>query len=134
MTSEFAGHVRELRRLVTKHDEIGAVGHFDVRVKCLAPQFAGQLLGASGPAIGDQHGVAPAACERTRHVASADQTDKHLLKSIAGGNAPTNPTLQLWLKKPFSSNSARCSADTSTLRGVSRNTLSAIRCMPPSSA
>src|SRR5581483_3988432 len=40
-----------------------------------------------------------------------------------------------WLKKPpRSSIRARSSADTSTLRGVSRNTLSATRCMPPSSA
>ena len=39
-----------------------------------------------------------------------------------------------WLKKPFSINRARSSAETSTLRGVRRKTLSAIRCMPPSSA
>ena len=43
-------------------------------------------------------------------------------------------TAQDWLKKPFSISRARSSAETSTLRGVSRNTLSAIRCMPPSSA
>src|SRR5215212_7831873 len=40
-----------------------------------------------------------------------------------------------WLKKPpRSMRRARSSALTSTLRGVSRKTLSAIRCMPPSSA
>src|SRR6202034_902159 len=39
-----------------------------------------------------------------------------------------------WLKKPFSINLARSSAEISTLRGVSMKTLSAIRCMPPSSA
>ena len=39
-----------------------------------------------------------------------------------------------WLKKPFSIRRARSSAETSTLRGVSRKTLSAIRCIPPSSA
>src|SRR5215212_4786321 len=40
-----------------------------------------------------------------------------------------------WLKKPpRSSRRARSSALTSTLRGVSRKTLSATRCMPPSSA
>ena len=39
-----------------------------------------------------------------------------------------------WLKKPFSIRLARSSADTSTLRGVSRKTLSAIRCIPPSRA
>ena len=41
---------------------------------------------------------------------------------------------QDWLKKPFSISRARSSAEISTLRGVSMNTLSAIRCMPPSSA
>ena len=41
---------------------------------------------------------------------------------------------QDWLKKPFSIRRARSSAETSTFRGVSRNTLSAMRCMPPSSA
>ena len=40
-----------------------------------------------------------------------------------------------WLKKPpLSSMRARSSADTSTLRGVSRKTLSATRCMLPFSA
>src|SRR3954449_13070172 len=40
-----------------------------------------------------------------------------------------------WLKKPPRSIiRARSSAETSTLRGVSRNTLSAIRCIPPSRA
>src|SRR6478752_5841672 len=40
-----------------------------------------------------------------------------------------------WLKNPpRSSSAARCSADTSTFRGVSRNTLSATRCIPPLSA
>src|SRR6185437_8439942 len=40
-----------------------------------------------------------------------------------------------WLKKPPRSIiRARSSAETSTFRGVRRNTLSAIRCMPPSSA
>src|SRR5918994_461707 len=40
-----------------------------------------------------------------------------------------------WLKKPpRSSIRARSSADTSTLRGVNRKTLSATRCIPPSRA
>jgi len=39
-----------------------------------------------------------------------------------------------WLKKPFSISRARSSAETSTLRGVRRKTLSAMRCIPPSSA
>ena len=70
----------------------------------------------------------PAARERAGHVARTDQPDDQ--GRLLGRGAGT----QLWLKKPFSSSRARSSADTSTLRGVSRNTLSAIRCMPPSSA
>ncbi len=50
------------------------------------------------------------------------------------GSVAAHAAAQDWLKKPFSISRARSSADTSTLRGVSRNTLSAIRCMPPSSA
>src|SRR3954469_24492050 len=41
---------------------------------------------------------------------------------------------QAWLKNPRSSRRARSSAETCTFRGVSRKTLSATRCMPPSSA
>src|SRR2546429_6730494 len=45
------------------------------------------------------------------------------------------PAPQAWLKKPpRSSKLARSSAETSTFRGVSRKTLSATRCIPPSSA
>jgi hypothetical protein len=39
-----------------------------------------------------------------------------------------------WLKKPFSISCARSSAEIETLAGVSMKTLSAMRCMPPSSA
>ena len=41
---------------------------------------------------------------------------------------------QDWLKKPFSTSRAFSSAETSTLRGVSRKVFSAIFCIPPSSA
>ena len=44
------------------------------------------------------------------------------------------PAAQHWLKKPFSISRARSSEESSTLRGVSRKTLSAMRCMPPSRA
>ncbi len=47
---------------------------------------------------------------------------------------PTAARRQLWLKKPFSTRRAFSSAETSTLAGVSRKVLSAIRCMPPSRA
>ena len=55
----------------------------------------------------------------------------------APGNAgfPRWAAPQAWLKKPPRSRSrARSSAETSTFRGVSRKTLSATRCIPPSSA
>ena len=39
-----------------------------------------------------------------------------------------------WLKKPFSTRRACSSAETSTLRGVSRKVLSATFCIPPSIA
>jgi hypothetical protein len=56
------------------------------------------------------------------------------MRAWAASPRVCQPRPQLWLKKPFSMIRARSSAETSTLRGVSRNTLSAIRCMPPSSA
>src|SRR5712691_1374636 len=52
---------------------------------------------------------------------------------VRAGRRESSP--YAWLKKPpRSSQRARSSALTSTFRGVSRNTLSATRCMPPSSA
>jgi len=79
------------------------------------------LLDFAGPGslrqqVRAQHGLRPSSDERPGHVATADEADHD------------------WLKKPFSMSRARSSAEISTLRGVSMNTLSAIRCMPPSRA
>ena len=73
--------------------------------------------------------LADPAGERRRHVPRSDKSELHGPAAYWG-----EPARQDWLKKPFSISRARSSADTSTLRGVSRNTLSAIRCIPPSSA
>ena len=61
----------------------------------------------------------------------ADAPDPHEAR-LRGGE--TAARAQDWLKKPFSISCARSSAEISTLRGVSMKTLSAMRCMPPSSA
>src|SRR5437667_211020 len=53
---------------------------------------------------------------------------------ILGEERSSSPGCYAWLKKPRSSMRARSSADSSTSLGVRRKTLSAIRCMPPSSA
>ena len=53
--------------------------------------------------------------------------------TFTGGTLPAEQAYD-WLKKPFSISRARSSAETSTLRGVRRKTLSAMRCMPPSRA
>ena len=56
------------------------------------------------------------------------------LEKFKNGHRHSGVTPSASLKKPFSISRARSSAETSTLRGVSRKTLSAIRCIPPSSA
>ena len=57
--------------------------------------------------------------------------DAHAARFAPNGSSPV---AYAWLKKPRSSIRARSSADSSTSRGVRRKTLSAIRCIPPSSA
>src|SRR5207253_2151425 len=68
----------------------------------------------------------------------ADRVEHHAAPFVASVTFPTSLVTDCyyaWLKKPPRSNiAARCSAETSTLRGVSRKTLSATRCMPPFSA
>ena len=68
-----------------------------------------------------------ATCARRRAASAARATGR-------GGIGGDAPAPSYWLKKPFSISCARSSAEISTLRGVSMKTLSAIRCMPPSSA
>ena len=103
----------------------------------LGERLAADLLGERLRALRrrasvHEHGLAPAARERARHVARADEPDLHAAVKRTGSAAQPPP--QDWLKKPFSISRARSSAEISTLRGVSMKTLSAIRCMPPSSA
>ena len=80
------------------------------------PTSSASCLGAIRQQIRAEHRLSPSPDERPGHVAAADEADHD------------------WLKKPFSMSLARSSAEISTLRGVSMNTLSAIRCMPPSRA
>ena len=100
----------------------------------LAAHLRGQAARALGERVGAQQRPAPPARQRASHVAAADQTDLHEISNMIA--TPRGPDMapQDWLKKPFSMSRARSSAEISTLRGVSMKTLSAIRCMPPSSA
>src|SRR3954471_1333041 len=68
----------------------------------------------------------------TRHLPGARAAQAWASEGTSG----PGPVLlgQAWLKKPRSSRRARSSAETCTFRGVSRKTLSATRCMPPSRA
>src|ERR687886_2094125 len=64
-----------------------------------------------------------------------EQTESGDLRAHQEGVRAGPVASYAWLKKPpRSSRRARSSAETSTFRGVSRNTLSATRCMPPFSA
>src|ERR671939_1437350 len=64
-----------------------------------------------------------------------EQTESGDLRAHQKGVRPDAVASYAWLKKPpRSSRRARSSAETSTFRGVRRNTLSATRCMPPFSA
>src|SRR5919109_2866160 len=64
-----------------------------------------------------------------------EQTKRGDICAHQSGIRPRAAASYAWLKKPpRSSRRARSSAETSTFRGISRNTLSATRCMPPSSA
>ncbi len=118
---------------MAEDDEVGAVAHGGVRFQ---GRPAGLVRKRPGLVAGDvrdqQLGTVTAAGEparkRARHVPRTDQTDLHRAARISARDRYD------WLKKPFSTNRARSSAETSTLRGVSRKVLSAIRCIPPSSA
>src|ERR671937_489075 len=64
-----------------------------------------------------------------------EQTERGDLCAHQREVRPGSAASYAWLKKPpRSSRRARSSAETSTFCGVSRNTLSATRCMPPFSA
>src|SRR4051812_38361712 len=81
------------------------------------------------------------ALQRRRRVGKHDHAgadiahDAWILRNLRDPCGTAVERVQAWLKKPpLSIMRARSSADTSTLRGVSRKTLSATRCMLPSSA
>ena len=106
----------QARRLVREQHGVGPLRDLRARRDRLAPDLVGELLRPLRDQVRAEHRLPPSADERPRHVAAADEADHD------------------WLKKPFSMSLARSSAEISTLRGVSMNTLSAIRCMPPSRA
>src|SRR5207302_4572928 len=108
------------------HERVGALRELGVGRQRLAAHLLDEPLRAAGAGIGRVDGLSPPSGERARHVAAADEAEHSRRRLFA--------RRQDWLKKPFSMSRARSSADISTLRGVSMNTLSAIRCMPPSSA
>src|SRR5919198_49880 len=122
-------HVLELCRLVAEQQHVGALGHLRVRGERLAAQFGRQGLRLLGNHVGEEGGLAEPPRRRGGHVPCPDQPDLHAAEGYVRLDSRYD-----WLKKPFSISRARSSADTSTLRGVRRNTLSAIRCIPPSSA
>src|SRR5207253_7996290 len=81
------------------------------------------------------------AIERDKDVderlGARDRVAKHVEPGQGAHPASVRPLRGFsyaWLKKPRSSIRARSSAESSTSRGVRRKTLSAIRCIPPSSA
>ena len=132
-----------LAGLTARHHDVGPLGQLPIR-SASPPSSA-----ASSPARPEPPSVKsnPSALPRIpRAIAAAIFPDpqnptiifESLVATVSGGRVPwegTDPPLRHdWLKKPLSSSRAFSSAETSTLRGVSRKTFSAIRCMPPSSA
>ena len=114
--------VAELSRLVAEDDEIGLLREGRVGRERLAPQLVDERLGTAWQHVGGEDRTTPAPREAARHVPRTDESDLHARHcSRRRGRA------QLWLKKPFSINCARSSAEISTLRGVSMKTRSATR-------
>ena len=133
MRGDLQRDLLELIGLVAQHDQLGRLRHLDVGGGPPA-ELVGQRLRAARAGIGHEHGVAPAraiaramfpAPIRPTFIAQTQSTGARTWARHGGHD---------WLKKPFSTSRARSSEETSTLRGVSRKTLSAIRSMPPSSA
>ena len=92
--------------------------------------LVGERLGAARARVGEQH---PSRGAATR--APIPGPPRRPCFPILRNRRSSVPRLdQDWLKKPFSTRRAFSSAETSTLAGVSMKVLSAIFCMPPSSA
>ena len=119
-------HVGQLGGLVGEHDHVGALGQLAVAAQRLAAELRGQRGRPPEP-----ESVHSTGSPQPR--ASAEAMLPEPMKPTCMRRS-LRAAAQDWLKKPFSISRARSSAETSTLRGVSRNTLSAIRCIPPSSA
>ena len=113
---------------MAEHDEIRALRDLGVGGERLAADLVGERRRALGDDIGARAPAGPTRARARGPCSRADEADLH------AATLRRRPACQLWLKKPFSMSCARSSAEISTLRGVSMNTLSAIRCMPPSSA
>ena len=108
----------------------GALGHLGVG----ADRLAAELGSASASALARSTSATSTGSPMPRASAVAMFPAPMSPSFTPGSLADGASAAYDWLKKPFSISRARSSAETSTLRGVSRNTLSAIRCMPPSSA
>ena len=65
--------------------QFGPVGQRAVALHHLAAHLGGQGLGAARIHVVNQHGLLPAARERARHVACADEPYPHGARSICGG-------------------------------------------------
>ena len=136
---QLTGHGVQRGRLHGKHDdvrarrELGEVSrpllrrppaqaapHDPTRSRQTASPRAGDPLHAQPRAIAAAMLPAPAKPIRIR---------RRLCQPRAHARRPSG-----LVEEPFSTSRACCSADTSTLRGVSRKVFSAIFCIPPSSA
>ena len=138
--ADLARDALQARGLVREQQHVGALGELGVGVDDLAAELGDERLGARPVGVVHEHGIAPAARERSCHVSCADEAESASDevwtsaggRGRAGSSAPS--AAQDWLKKPFSISSAFSSAEICTLRGVSMKTLCAMRCIPPSSA
>src|SRR5690606_744341 len=117
--------------LYRQDHEIGLSDQLIVGSDRSPTHFRGERGRPARTGIGEQHfrwhiavGPGPTPSHRGGHVSRTYKSDDHVGK-ITG---------QDWLKNPLSIRRAFSSAETSTLRGVSRKTFSAIRCIPPSRA
>ena len=142
---ELLGHDLERVRLDREHDRVGAQRELLQRLRPPRPRFARRAC-RPGPSRCRRTASRPGRCSESAHPrASASAmfpapANPSIMRSLSvppqrsGETERVRGQRQLWLKKPFSTRRAFSSADTSTLRGVSRKVFSAIFCMPPSSA
>jgi hypothetical protein len=75
VTCDLGTDCLELVGLDGEDDHVRFPGQLSVRRERLAPQLFDQGRRAPGAAVGREHRLAPTACQRTGHVAGADQPD-----------------------------------------------------------